>query len=122
MAKHFVVAVDADTSHLTEADAPVSSPLEPAGWDITTADASGVSMVILTAEPGAADFDMHASPDAWLAHVVEGRCKLVHGASDGSPIGTVDVAAGDYITFEPNAQHAWQASDQRVKMLFVKRG
>lgn len=121
MAKHFVVAVEADTSRILTRAAPEPTPLDPKGWTLTASEASGVSMVVLTAEPGAAEFEMHASPDAWLATVLEGRGTMLHGAADGSTVGEIEVAAGDFLTFEPNAQHAWKASGDGLKMLFVKQ-
>ncbi|MEM9253262.1 MAG: cupin domain-containing protein [Planctomycetota bacterium] len=121
MAKHIAMVNRDGGSAFDALPTPQSGALEHAGWSGVAVEASGLFCFEIAAEPGAAEFPMHDSPDAWVGYVVCGGGTLYSGSAAGEKLGEVTVAEGDWITFEPNTQHAWKNGDAQTRMLFIKR-
>ncbi|MEM7807055.1 MAG: cupin domain-containing protein [Planctomycetota bacterium] len=120
MARHFHIEVDNGAAVVETNAAPDATPLDPRGWIIRTLDTAGVSTVLLDAEAGAEEFSMHASPDRWFGQVLAGSGTLAYGNAAGNEVGSVRVAAGDLLTFEPDTPHAWRVESEPLRLLFVK--
>ncbi|WP_096086324.1 cupin domain-containing protein [Agaribacterium haliotis] len=122
MAKHIVMSENAGASVLAQQNAPEFSSADfPEGWSGAGLEASGVFMFVLKLEEGAAEFDIHASEDQWLAYVVSGAGTLFAGTAENVKTEGMAYEAGDFITFEANTPHGWLGDGNESRLLFVKQ-
>jgi quercetin dioxygenase-like cupin family protein len=121
MSTHIIMSQTDGVSHLAAQPAPAFSPQEFPGWQGLALKDSGVFMFIFDIEAGAAEYPLHSSEDEWLAYVVSGSGELHSGNPEGELLDMKPFAAGDFITFRANTQHAWRNGDHPSRILFVKR-
>ncbi|MEM1083088.1 MAG: cupin domain-containing protein [Verrucomicrobiota bacterium] len=120
MSHHFIMSDQEGSSAIAKQEAPEFSALEYQGWSGQALEASGVFCFILKVKAGGDEFPMHADAAAWLGYVVSGSGELFSGNAAGDKLEAVAFAAGDFITFEPNTQHAWKNGPDESKILVVK--
>ncbi|MEM0915005.1 MAG: cupin domain-containing protein [Planctomycetota bacterium] len=121
MAKHIGLIDREGVSSLSTLAVPQSEALDPAGWSGVPVEAAGLFCFEVTAEPGAEEFAMHAVPGAWVGYVVSGGMTLYSGKPTGEKLDEVELKPGDWLTFDPDAQHAWKNGPEKTRVLFVKQ-
>lgn len=120
MSFHVIMSKLKDGSIVTRSSGPDTVDVGLPGWSLQTLDDSGVTLLVLRAEPGADYFAMHTSEDAWLAYVVEGCATLIAGREPDEIADGVDCSAGSFITFEAGTPHAWQTDGEAFEVVLAK--
>ncbi|MEO0796694.1 MAG: cupin domain-containing protein [Verrucomicrobiota bacterium] len=120
MATHYKMIDDNGTSSIETLDAPVFTPTDHEGWFGQAFEASGLFCFILKVESEAAEFPLHAAPEAWIGYVVAGNGTLYSGDGAGDKLKEVSYNTGDFFTFEPKTQHAWKNGVGESKIFFAK--
>ena len=120
MNHHYVMTDHAGSSAIETLAPPEFAAADYPGWEALSLDAGALSFFMFRIAPGAAEFPLHAAPDEWIGYVVSGGGVLFAGDGEGKKLGQVHFAAGDFITFKPNTQHAWENGTEESKILFVK--
>ncbi|MGD8174439.1 cupin domain-containing protein [Marinimicrobium agarilyticum] len=106
---------------LVRANTEKAQPLEHKGWKLLTTSDAGLGLVFLEAEPGADEFPIHSSEDAWVGMVVRGTGTLFAGDRNEVIVDGMDYREGDFITFEPNTPHAWRNNGSDVCQILLAR-
>ncbi|WP_041522706.1 hypothetical protein [Gilvimarinus agarilyticus] len=120
MSFHVLMSLAATGSILTRAGEPETVEIGVAGWTVQTLDDSGVSLLVLRAEPDAEFFSMHTSEDAWLAYVVHGSATLIAGSEPDDITDGMDCTAGSFITFDASTPHAWLVDSDGFEVVLAK--
>ncbi|BFM20284.1 hypothetical protein [Gilvimarinus japonicus] len=120
MSFHVLMSLAATGSILTRAGEPETVEIGVAGWTLQALDDSGVSLLVLRAEPEADFFEMHTSDDAWLAYVVRGCATLLAGSEPDDITDGIDCTAGSFITFDARTPHAWQTDGGSFEVVLAK--
>ncbi|WP_049721001.1 cupin domain-containing protein [Gilvimarinus polysaccharolyticus] len=119
MSFHFFMAQTASCSHLTRGCSPDLAAIDVPGWQVQLVEDAGVSLLVLTADTNAEYFPPHASPDNWLALVVQGEARLFSGDETEIADG-VDCSPGDFISFGANTYHSWELLEGPLKIVLSK--
>lgn len=118
--KHFIMTDKGGQSFLETQSAPVFEEADYEGWEALSIETAGLFFFMFKVQPNAEDFPLHASPDDWISYVISGHGKLFAGIADGPKTEQVEFKAGDFISFKPNTQHAWENGSSETKLLFLK--
>lgn len=120
MSFHVIMSKLKSGSILTRSSGPDTVDVGVPGWSLQTLDDSGVTLLVLRAEPEAEYFAMHTSDDAWLAYVVKGCATLIAGSEPEEITDGIDCAAGSFITFDAGTPHAWQNCGEAFEVVLAK--
>ncbi|WP_020208763.1 cupin domain-containing protein [Gilvimarinus chinensis] len=120
MSFHVIMSKVQNCSILTRSGEPETVEIGVVGWTLQTMNDSGVSLLVLRAEPEADYFAMHTSDEAWLAYVIKGCATLIAGSEPDDITDGIDCYAGDFITFDASTPHAWQTDGHSFEVVLAK--
>lgn len=121
MSKHFIMFEHQGASAIENSDAPeFTSHENMPGWKSRAVEDSGIFMFQFEIEPGAAEYPIHTSDEAWLAYVASGHGTLYSGDEGENRTEGVQYQAGDFITFKPNTPHGWLNGNEKSILVIVK--
>ncbi|MCQ3830399.1 cupin domain-containing protein [Microbulbifer elongatus] len=121
MSKHFIMFEHQGASGIETTDAPeFTSHENMPGWKARAVEDAGIFMFQFEIEPGAVEYPIHTSDEAWLAFVASGHGTLYAGDAEENRTEGVRYQAGDFITFKPNTPHGWLNGNEKSLILIVK--
>ncbi|WP_078086133.1 cupin domain-containing protein [Microbulbifer mangrovi] len=122
MSKHLIIFEHEGASTIETVEAPdFTSHENMPGWKARSVDDAGIFMFQFSIEPGAVEYPIHTSDEAWLAYVASGYGTLFAGDTEENRTEGADYQAGDFITFKPNTPHGWLNGDSPSVIVLTKR-
>ncbi|QKX17569.1 cupin domain-containing protein [Microbulbifer sp. YPW1] len=121
MSKHHIMFEHESASTIETVDAPdFTSHENMSGWKARAVEDAGIFMFQFEIDPGAVEYPIHTSDEAWLAYVVSGHGTLYAGDAGENRTEGITYGAGDFITFKPNTPHGWVNGDDKSLILLAK--
>ena len=121
MSKHLIMFEHQGASAIETIDAPeFTSHENMPGWKARAMEDAGIFMFQFEIEPGAVEYPIHTSDEAWLAYVASGQGTLYAGDAGENRTEGVQYQEGDFITFKPNTPHGWLNGNEESILVIVK--